>query len=79
MGNLSYEDGITLIIPSVYGLNRMLVICNKFAIDNCVIFNSEKTIRIKYEEDVRVSEQVLINGRILSWHSEVRHVGIIFK
>ena len=54
-------------------LHRMLDICNKFAIDNFIIFNSKKTICIKYGEDVRVSEQVFMNGRLLSWHIEVRH------
>ena len=78
MGALSYADDITLISPSLYGSNRMLDICNKFAIDNFIIFNSKKTICIKYGEDVRVSEQVLMNGRLLSWHSEVRHLGNFF-
>ena len=71
MGALSYADDITLISPSLYGLNRMLDICNKFAIDNFIKFNSKKTICIKYGEDVRVSEQVFMNGRLLSWHSEI--------
>ena len=79
MGALSYADDITLISPSLYGLNRMLDICNKFAIDNFIIFNSNKTIRIKHGEDVRVSEQVFMNGRLLSWHSEVRHLGNSFN
>ena len=79
MGARSYADDITLISPSLYGLNRMLDICNKLAIDNFIIFNSKKTICIKYGEDVRVSEQVFMNGRLLSWHSEVRHLGIFFN
>ena len=45
MGALSYADD-TLISPSLYGLNCMLDICNKFAIDNFIIFNSKKTIFI---------------------------------
>ena len=76
MGALSYAYDITLISPSLYGLNRILDICNKFAIDNFSIFNSKKTICIKYGEDVRVSEQDFMNGRPLYWHSEVRHSGI---
>ena len=48
MGALSYADDITLISPSLYDLNRMLDICNKFAIDNYIILNSKKTICIKY-------------------------------
>ena len=48
MGALSYADDITRISPILYGLNCMLDICNKFAIDNFIIFNSKKTICIKY-------------------------------
>ena len=64
MVTLSYTDDITLLSPSLYGLNRMLDICNKFAMDNFIIFNSKKIICIKYVEDVRVSEQVFMNGRL---------------
>ena len=39
------------LVYNYYGLNRMLDICNKFAIDNFIIFNSKKTICIKYGED----------------------------
>ena len=31
MGALSYEDNITLISPSIHGLNKMLSICAEFA------------------------------------------------
>ena len=79
MGALSYADDITLISPSLYGLNRMLDICDTFAIDNFIIFNRKKTICIKYGEDVRVSEQVFMNRSLLSWNSEVRHLGTIFS
>ena len=53
----------------------MLDICNKFAIDKCIILNSKNIICIKYG----VSEQVFMNGRLLSWHSEVRHLGNFFN
>ena len=66
MGALSYAEDITLISPSVYRLNCMLDICNKFSIDNFITFYSKKTICIKYGEDVSVSEQVFMSGRLLS-------------
>ena len=31
------------------------------------------------EKVFRVSEQVFMNGRLLSWHSEVRHLGNFFN
>ena len=42
MGALSYADDITIICPSIRGLNNMLKICNKFAQSNKIIFNSKK-------------------------------------
>ena len=59
MSALSYADDITLISPSLYGLNRMFDICNKFAIDNFIIFNSKKNICIKYGEDVESRSRFL--------------------
>ena len=69
MGALSYADDITLIIWIKSYVRYMFYI----------IFNSKKTICIKYGEDVRVSEQVFMSGRLLSWHSEVRHLDNSFN
>ena len=41
-GAISYADDITLSCPSIRGLNRMLDICNKFAAEHYLIFNSKK-------------------------------------
>ena len=53
MGALGYADDITLTCPSLYGLNSMLNIYNQFAKNNHVIFNSKKTICIKYGDAVK--------------------------
>ena len=42
MGALSYADDITLIAPSIGGLNEMLKLCNNYATVYNVIFNSKK-------------------------------------
>ena len=39
MGALSYADDITIICPSIRGLNKMLKIRNEFAQSNKIIFN----------------------------------------
>ena len=49
MGALGYADDITLTCPSLYGLNYMLDICNQFAKNSHVIFNTKKTICIKHQ------------------------------
>ena len=47
IGALSYANDITIIWPSIRGLNKMLKICNEFAQSNKTIFNREKTYLYK--------------------------------
>ena len=63
MGTLSYADDITLSCPSVYGLNKMMYICSDFATNNCITFNAQKTICIKYGESVRLTEHAIYERR----------------
>ena len=72
---MSYADNITLSCPSEYGLNKMLSICSDFATDNFITFNAKKTICIKYGEYVRLTEHVILDGNVISWHTGVRHLG----
>ena len=44
MGALSYADDITIISPSIRGLNKMLSICAEFANIYCITFNCAKSI-----------------------------------
>ena len=67
MGALGYADDITLTCPSLYGLNSMLDICNQFAKNNHVIFNTKKTICIKYGDAVKPQECAKLNDTRLSW------------
>ena len=41
-GALSYADDITLLCPSVWGLNEMLTICNKYRLKNNIILTVRK-------------------------------------
>ena len=75
MGALSYADDITLSCPSVHGLNKMMSICSDFATNNFITFNAKKTICIKYGESVRLTEHVILDGNVISWHNGVRHLG----
>ena len=52
MGAVSYADDITLLSPSLHGLNRMLEICAKFADNFDITFNSKKTLCIKFGESL---------------------------
>ena len=52
----SFKDDITLSCPSIRGLNRMLDIFNKFAAEHYLIFNSKKSLEIKYGNEVNDTE-----------------------
>ena len=55
-GAISYADDSI----GIRGLNRMLDICNTFAAEHYLIFNSKKTLAIKYEKEVNNTEYVLL-------------------
>ena len=75
MGALGYVDDITLTCPSLYGLNYMLDICNQYAKNNHVIFNTKKTICIKYGDAVKLQEYAKLNDTRLSWGGKCKTFG----
>ena len=42
MGDLAYADDVTIIYPSIRGINKMYEICNTFAESNHIYFNPGK-------------------------------------
>ena len=71
-GAISYADDITLSCPSIRGLNRMLDICNKFAAEHYLIFNSKKSLAIKYGKEVNGTEYVLLGQNRINWVDSVQ-------
>ena len=65
MGALSYADDITIICPSIRGLNKMLKICDEFAQSNKIILNSKKNI---------TPEKEFLNSESRFWTDNIRHL-----
>ena len=78
-GAISYADDITLSCPSISGLNRMLDIGKKFAAEDYLIFNSKKSLAIKYGNEVIGTEYVLLGQNIINWVDSVKHLGNYFN
>ena len=74
-GALSYADDITLICPSICGINNMIDICCEYAKEYDITFNPTKTVCIKYGDKVQLNEHVVMNGNIIEWADNVRHLG----
>ena len=53
-GALSYADDITLICPSICGINNMIDICCEYAKEYDITFNPTKTVCIKYGDKGRI-------------------------
>ena len=77
-GAICYADDITVSYPSVRGWNRMLDICNKFAAEHYLIFNSKKSLAIKFGNEVSGTEYVLLAQNKINWDS-VKHLGNYFN
>ena len=79
IGALSYADDITILSPSIGGLNEMLKICHIFAEKNSIIFNSKKTVCIKFGGNVIRNEEAYLNSHPLLRMDKVRHLGNILS
>ena len=75
MGALSYADDITISCPSLYGLSIILDICKNLAHENCITFNTKKTVYIKFGEFIKPQEFAKLVGQLLKWQTNVRHLG----
>ena len=76
-GAFSYADDITFLCPSIWGLNEMLKICNKYRLENNIILNSKKTVCIKFgSTDIEGESAFLTFDSVkLEWTHTVRHLG----
>ena len=57
----------------------MLDISNKFAAKHYLIFNSKKSVAIKYRKEVNDTEYVLLGQNIINWVDSVKHLGNYFN
>jgi len=78
LGALAYADDIILLCPSLVGLQKMLFICEQFAMQYGLTFNTSKTVCIKfsYKKNVNLQEHdVKLCGQALEWRDAVKHLG----
>ena len=57
------------------GLNEILKIWDTFTDNNSIIFNSKKTLCIKFGNPVIRNEVTIFKGESLQWVDKVRHLG----
>ena len=62
VGALSYADDITLLCPSIRGLNEMMYNCCEYAEKYNIVFNTKKI-----GDNVNNYEHVHINNTLVQW------------
>lgn len=77
VGALSYADDITLLCPDIRGLNKMLDVCEVFGKENFIIFNSKKSMAIKFGSPVECQEVAILNKLPITWVKKAKHLGNI--
>ena len=76
MGALAYVDDVTLLSPSLSGLQQMLNVCKEYSDDFHMIFNDKKTVCIKFCNDTKeCGANVYLGGCKLQWSNKVKHLG----
>lgn len=75
MGALSYADDITLLSPSLTGLNAMLKMCAIFALEFNITFNSKKSLCIKFGNKLSGNETAKLDNSVISWVDNIKHLG----
>ena len=68
-GTLSYFDDIMFVCP------KMLKIGHEYRLENNIIFNSKKTVCVKFGSTVIEGESAFFYGVKLEWTDTVRHLG----
>ena len=46
LNNFSYADDLALVAPSAGGLNQLLKICDRIALEDYIIYSSTKSVRM---------------------------------
>ena len=65
IGALSYADDITLLCPSVRGLNEMILLCCEHAKEYDITFNPYKIVCVQFGSKINIDEHVSMNGFIV--------------
>lgn len=80
LGCLVYADDITLVSPTVSGMQEMLNICQRFTQEHGLLFNSKKSVATTFvrSRHVRVADpEFILAGNALSHKTEFRHLGLL--
>ena len=62
-----YADDLLLLSPSVCGLQCMIDICTRYALDHCLIFNTKKTASAVVGRHKSALSNLTMANDIIKW------------
>lgn len=75
-GALGYADDLTLLCPSLQGLQDMLDICTEYGIEYDVKYNPDKSECICFSRvNTEVGYNLMLNNEKLKWVKQIKHLG----
>ena len=76
-GEIGYADDLTLLTPTRYGLKVLIKICEQYADDYCVKFNSAKSMYLVFRSRSCKPDNrtVVFNGTELQSVQDAVHLG----
>ena len=80
VGCLAYADDITLLSPTVLGMQRMLSTCDVYGKTYNLVFNCKKSAAITFMKNRYVKPfdpKFTLGSIVLSCHETVTHLGVI--
>ena len=76
-GAMGYADDLSTLCPTVFGLQQMLKLCDKFGEEYGVTYNPTKSKAIIYTTKKRreYPPEVILAGQRVNWVNSVVHLG----
>jgi hypothetical protein len=76
VGALSYADDVTLLCPTIFGLNKMVEIAEQYASEFSIVFNGSKSKLLCFNNSgVTLNPTVVINDEQITPSNSVIHLG----
>ena len=74
-GAIAYADDLTLLSPTISGLNDMLKTCEIFSAEYGVKYNPTKSVCMVFSKKKYDIQGVVLNGDVLKWVDHAKHLG----
>ena len=75
-----FADDLCVFSPSVKGLQKLVNVCKEYAVNNCIIFNNDKTVDMIHQNKkfkVNVETNITSDGRCIKFVNSVKYLGLL--